>query len=546
MLRYVLQMLWLLACVTADPLPERGAAPEFEVVSPVLKRLTQTQYGNSLRDLLGSALVVPNDLEPDDASEGLLVLGGTVNSLSARGVEQYETAAFDVAAQVRADSDMRAALMPCAIDDAATDAAAEAENETCVSDTLEAFGHRAWRRPLEPAELLRLTTVASAARSTLGSWDDGVQYGVVAILQSPNFLYRIEVGEDDPDAAAGSSVQRRYTSVEMATRLSYFLWNSTPDAELLAAGESGELVTDAGIDAQVERMLADPRGRDGVRNFFDEMLTLYKLEDLSKDPTAYVHTSSTVGSSAREETLSLAEWLTFDEDGDYRDFFTTTTTFVDPKLATIYAVPAPSLDGFAQTELPADGGRRGFLGQVSFLALQAHPTSTSPTRRGKFIREVLFCTPLSPPPANVDTSIPEPSDSYPTMRARLEEHMSNPSCAGCHAMTDPIGLGFENFDGLGGWRATENGNTIDASGDLDGAPFNNAWGLAAAVHDNANLGPCFSRTLYQYATGHAASEGERDLINWHAEGFADNGYKVQWLLRDLVASPGFRRVGVVQ
>ena len=196
-------MLWLLACVTADPLPERGAAPEFEVVSPVLKRLTQTQYGNSLRDLLGSALVVPNDLEPDDASEGLLVLGGTVNSLSARGVEQYETAAFDVAAQVRADPEMRAALMPCAIDDAPTDAAAEAENESCVSDTLEALGHRAWRRPLEPAELLRLTTVAAAARSTLGSWDDGVEYGVAAILQSPNFLYRIEVGEDDPDAAAG-------------------------------------------------------------------------------------------------------------------------------------------------------------------------------------------------------------------------------------------------------------------------------------------------------------------------------------------------------
>lgn len=524
-------MLWLLACVTADPVPDRGATPEIEAAAPVLKRLTQRQYANSVHDLLGASVVVPTDLEPDDASGGLLLLGGTVNSLSALGVEQYEGAAFDVAAQVMADPALRAARVACDT--------AEAD---CRASTLEALAHRAWRRPVTAEERARLVAVADTAAATLGSGDSGLEYGIAAVLQSPNFLYRVELGEADPDHPG----ERRYTSVEMASRLAYFLWNTTPDDTLLADGEAGDLVTDAGLRAEVDRMLADDRAREGIRAFFDDMLTLYKLDELSKDPATYVHAGSTVGPSAREETLELAEWLTLDEDADYRDLYTTTTTFLDPKLATIYAVAAPSLDGFARTELPADGGRRGFLGQVSFLALQAHPTSTSPTRRGKFIREVLLCTALAPPPAGLNTSIPEPSADEPTMRDRLEQHMADPSCAGCHQMTDPIGLGFENFDGLGDWRTTENGAPIDASGDLDGVAFSNAWELAQAVHDNARLGPCLTRTLYQYATAHAATEGESGLIDWHADGFATNGYRVQWLVQDIVASPGFRRAGSVE
>ena len=183
---------------------------------------------------------------------------------------------------------------------------------------------------------------------------------------------------------------------------------------------------------------------------------------------------------------------------------------------------------------------------MSFLALQAHPTSTSPTRRGKFIREVLLCQSLSPPPADVDTSIPEPSTGYPTMRDRLEEHMSNPDCSVCHMQTDPIGLGFENFDGLGGWRTTENGNVVDPSGELDGVQFHDAWALADVVRADAHLAPCLTRTLYQYGTGHAAEESEQGLIDWHAQGFAESGYRIQWLIRDIVVSAGFRQVGVAQ
>lgn len=521
-------MILLLACASPDSVTEsvtpREDAPAVTPAGPVLKRLTRTQYTNAVHDLLGASIVVSDDLEPDAASGGLLVVGGTVNSLSAMGVEQYETSAFAIAEQAIADSTVRATLIPCTTED-----------EACTRTTLETFGRRAWRRPLTTEELDRITAIATTTATTLGTWDQGIEYGVAAILESPHFVYRVEIGENG-----------QYTSLEMATRLSFFLWNTTPDDELLAAGEAGDLATDAGIDAQVERMLADDRARQGVRTFFDEMFALYELEDLSKDPTIYVHMGAEVGASAREEALSLAEWLTFDEDGDYRDFYTTTTAFVDPKLATIYRVPAPSMDGFAKTELPDDGGRRGFFGSVAFLAQQAHPTSTSPTRRGALIRERIFCTPLSPPPADVDASIPEPSADAPTMRERLEEHMSNPSCSGCHLLTDPIGLGFENFDGLGGWRTTENDTPIDPSGDLDGVYFDDAWGLAQLVHDHTRTGPCLSNTLYQYATAHAATEDEEDLMRWHADGFADNGYRIQWLIQDLAASPGFRQVGVAQ
>lgn len=525
-------MIWLYACAAPGPASlataPRGVVPEVELAGPVLKRLTRTQYENTLHDLLGAGILVPDDLEPDAASNGLLLLGGTVNSLSAVGVEQYESAAFDVAHRALVDPTAHAALVACT-----------AMDEACTRATLGTFGRRAWRRPLTPEELDRITAIATTAGTTLGTWDEGLEFGLAAIVESPFFLYRVEMGEDDPDVPGG----RRYTSWEMATRLSFFLWDTTPDDTLLAAAEAGDLVTDAGLDAQVDRMLADPRAHQGVRAFFDEMLTLYQLEDLSKDPALFVHMSEHVGPSARQETLALAEWLAFDEDADYRDFYTTTTTFLDTKLAAIYAVPAPSVSGSARTELPEDGGRRGFLGQVSFLALQAHPTSTSPTLRGMFVREVLLCTPLALPPANVDTSIPASSADEPTMRDRLEVHVSDPSCAACHLMTDPIGLGFETFDGLGGSRDAENGYPIDPSGDLDGVAFSDALDFAGVLHEHARLGPCFAETMYQYGTGHATPDAEAELVDWHARGFAENGYRIQWLLGDIVASPAFRRVG---
>lgn len=319
-----------------------------------------------------------------------------------------------------------------------------------------------------------------------------------------------------------------------------------PDDELFAAAAAGSLVTEAGIAAQVERMLADPRSRAGLRAFLTDMLLLDDLDHLTKDPLVYTFMSEGLGDSAREQTLSDAERLVFDEDMDFRTFLTGTETYLDRTLAAVYDVPAPAREGFALATLPSDGGRRGFLGQVSFLALQSHATSTSVTRRGLFVREVLLCQELPSPPAGLNTSIPEMTGETPTMRDRVARHLEDPGCASCHTIMDPIGLGLENFDGIGRWRTTENGVTIDASGDLDGANFDDGWALAGAVAETNYFPSCINETLYQYANGRAVGDGETDLRDWHDEGLTVSGYRLGFLLKDIATGPAFRTVGGVE
>lgn len=515
-------------------LTPRGAAPAWEATGPVLKRLTNEQYTNSLHTVFGDDVLVSDSLEPDAEFNGLRSVGAGIGTVSPLGVEQFETAAFDVAEQVFLDETRRARVMPCTPTDVVDD--------PCADAAVRSLGRTLWRRPLTEAEAARLLTVEREAAAVLGDFWQGMVYASAAMLQSPNFLYRVELGEDDPDQPG----VRRYTSSEMATRLAYFLWNTTPDAELLDAADAGELVTDAGLATQLDRMLTDERAREGVRAFFTDMLGLYKLDELSKDPTVYLHYNEEVGALAREETLLGLDWLVWEEDGDYRDTLTTRTTFIDRKLAAIYNVPAPAREGFGQTELPADGPRQGLLGQVSFLALAAHANTTSPTRRGLFIREVLLCQDLPPPPANVDASIPEPDADAHTMRERLAKHMEDPYCASCHRQTDPIGLAFENFDGLGGWRPDDEGYPVDPSGDFDTQPFADAVGLENLLSADPDLGACLVRTMFQYSRGQMWAEADEALMDWHSQGLREEGHRVQWLLRDIALSPGFRTVGEVQ
>ncbi|MFT4978694.1 MAG: hypothetical protein ACI8S6_004604, partial [Myxococcota bacterium] len=285
---------------------------------------------------------------------------------------------------------------------------------------------------------------------------------------------------------------------------------------------------------------SDPRAVRGARAFFSEMLQLDTLDELSKDPDVFVYMSDALGASAQEETLLGVEDLLFVEDGSYLSLFTRQTAFVDETLAALYAVPSPAREGFGPIVLPSDGGRRGFLGTAAFLVPNAHAVSTSATRRGIFVRDVLLCQPIPDPPADANTAIPEVSADAPTMRERIAVHLEDPFCASCHTLTDPIGLGLENFDGLGRWRLEENGATIDASGELDGTSFTDAWGLGGAVADHARTGPCLVQTMLQYATGSLTDGLDAGLIDWHAEGFAAADHRVLWLMRDLALSPAFR------
>lgn len=495
------------------------------------QRLTASQYRAAIHDLFGAEVVVPPALEPDVPLEGFDSVGASKSTISARGVEQYEAAAYAIGNQIVADPKLLGRVLACkplGVDD-----------DTCAKTFAASAGRRVWRRPLTTAEIDRMATLVTTSAKTLGTFEKGLAFGVAALLQSPSFLYRPAVGEPDP-TTPGS---RRQTSWELATRLSFFLWNSVPDDALLEAAQAGVLDDYEQLRQQVDRMLASPKARDGVRNFVTEWLRLGELDRLEKDAKLFTTYTPDLGPMAREETLRAVEALVFDDDADFRDVLTTRKTFVTPKLASMYQIPAPSAAGFAAVELPADSPRRGLLGQLAILALYAHPTSSSATLRGKFVREKLLCQTIPSPPVDVNTALPEPTATARTLRDRVQIHFQNPSCAGCHKVMDPIGLGLEQFDGIGRLRSKENGAVIDPTGVLDGVPFVNPPALAAAIRKHRDFAPCVARKVYLYATGFAPTEAEEATITALSERFAQTGYRMKSLLAAVAESPAFRASG---
>lgn len=533
MFRYV-SWLTLLAVLNAcegeigvppDELAIEPAGP-FQAAPGQMRRLTEEQYGNLVHDVLGEDIVLPPSLEPDDASNGLVAIGSATFGISARGVDQYERAAFSIAEQALAP-ERREAFLPCLpTDDADT---------SCMEHFVRTIGRRAWRRPLTGEEIDRLLRIGLQSTDALGDIYRGFELIVATILQSPDFLFRIEVGRPGTEG-------REFTSWELAERLSFFLWNSGPDDALLDAAARGDLEGE-GLGRIVDDMLADPRATRGLRAFFTQMLGLENLDELRKDPTVFEHIGPDVGPSAREETLRLIEWIAFDRDADYRELMTTRTTFINRKLASIYGVRAPSRDGFARHDFPEDSLRRGLLGQVSVLAGHAHFSSSSATLRGAFIRRNLMCGSIPPPPADVDTSIPPPLPGAATLRDRVARHLEDPTCAGCHRLMDPLGLGLENFDALGRFRLTDNDETIDASGSLSGVEFEDPIELAEVIANSEEYPLCLSRTMYRYATGHLERPGEAASLRVINEAFEASGYRVRALMRVIATSEGFTSVG---
>ncbi len=508
----------------ARQITTESPAPPFRAAAPSLVRLTDAQYRATISDVLGETIILPSSLEPDVPVDGLLAVGASRTSISSRGVEQYEDAAYSIAEQFMADETARSRWLSCEL--------GTTFDESCARDFITSVGRALWRRPLEDEEIARLVIVTDRATMALESFQEALQFPLAALLMAPDFLFRAELGE------ATRTAERVFTDFEMASRLAFFLWNTAPDEALLDAAAAGELTSDATLADHVDAMLEDPRARDGIRSFFADMLELYKLDDLSKDPTIFVHMNAEVGPSAREETLLGVEHLVFDRDADYRELFTTETSFVNRKLAAIYDIPAPVREGFGQVTLPSD--RAGLLGQVSVLALQSHPSASSATLRGLFIRKVLLCGSIPPPPADLNTALPEVSGTARTLRERVNEHLENPSCAACHNLMDPIGLGLENYDGLGRFRLFDNDVEIDASGELAGVDYVDAQGLGEAIADSPDATTCLVRTLYRYATGHVETSGETITLRALHDDFAREGYRVRALLRSIALSRGFR------
>ncbi len=503
------------------PLSVRADDVPVEPGEFVVRRLTDAQYRNVVADLISPDIVVPARLEPDARSAGSLVRGSSQTTVSPRGVELYEAAAFTIAEQAVEDDAFQDRYLRCRQAFGSAD---------CLSKFTKSFGRVAYRRPLTTDEMNTLVGIGRNASTTLDDPKQGVIYIIATILQSPSFLFRPE----------GATDREILNAFELASKLSFFLWNSAPDTELLALAETAELTKPDVLESQVDRMLADEKARRGVRAFFIDLYELDKLDELTKATEIFPHINDEVGPAAREETLKGIEYLVFEEQGDFRDIMTTRRTFVNRKLAAIYNMPAPAREGFAMTEYPEDQPRVGLLGQVSYLAEWSHPVSTSATLRGMFVQQKLLCRLIPNPPAGVDTSIPEPSGEAPTLRDRIQEHLQDPGCASCHNLTDHIGLGFENFDGLGRFRSTDDGTAIDASGEIDGIGFSNPVELASVVRNHPSFGPCLTVNLFDYANGRESADGERDLVTALADQFALSGYDFLYLMRAVALSEGFR------
>jgi len=520
-----LGLIALAACSSGSTEVEVDAGPV------ALRRLTAEQFARSIHDVLGDHITVPSRIDPDDRRAGLLAVGASFASVTPSGFEKYEAAASDVAEQAL-DAAHRDDLVPC------QPVSATASDAECAKASIERVGRRLFRRSLTAEEADPRVSIANQSANELDNFYAGLELALTSLLVSPEFLFRVEESEPDP---ADPSIMR-VSSVSMAARLSYLLWNTTPDEDLLSAGESGALVDEDGLAAQVERLLASPRLETGIRSLFSDIYDFKQFDDglVRKDNELFPVYTQTMIAEAKEQTLrTIVAHLTADK--DYRELFTTSEAFMTRRLGVVYRVPVATAQGWEPYVFPEEARRTGLLSHVSFNALHSHPGRSSATLRGKFVREVLLCQDIPTPPANVDFSIVENTmGELRTARERLEQHVTNTACAGCHTLTDPIGLALESFDAVGMLRDEENGALIDTSGELDGVSYEDAAGLGRALRDHPALGPCLVRSLYRYAVGRDPEPGEIGLLEDLNERFAESEHSVKELIREVVLSDGFR------
>jgi hypothetical protein len=509
-----------------------------------LSRLTGEQYRQIIGDVFGPTVVVDGIFEPDPRKDGLLAVGSSSVSVTETGLEQYDALALKVATQV-VDREHRDTLLPC------KPASATTADDACAGQFFEKVGRLLYRRPLTPDELTERVSVAREASGIVKDFYAGLALSLAGMLEAPEFLFRQEMAEADPDHPG----QYRLTGLSKASRLSFFLWDTAPDAMLLAAAEAGELDTAKGLGRQADRMLASPRLEDGARAFFADMLQFDQFAELSKDAMIYPRFSPIAARDAEEQTLRTIVDHLLTRRGDYRDLFTTRKTFLTPSLAAVYGVPLAddTPNGAGESWIPfeyapADPRGAGILAEASFVALHSHPGRSSPTLRGRALREVLLCEKVPDPPANVDFTLVQDVNNpqYKTTRERLTAHRAAPTCAGCHRLIDPMGLALENFDSSGGFRTRENGVPIDASGELDGVKFSDAPGLGKAMHDNPAATSCLVTRLYAYATGRSRTKADADFEKQLAKGFADSGYQLPALMRAIATGDEFYRVAATQ
>lgn len=520
----------------APELDVQSSAPPVSAAPPQLQRLTSSRYLSTLRTLFDQegfpALRWPTQLERDTLLHGYSTVGASELTIAPRAAELYEEAALDLTGQVFADAARRRAWVGC-------EPKSSEPGDDCVRSFVQNTGARFYRRPLTTQEQDEYLTLIEKTGKDLGDPWQGLRFATVAWLQSPHVLYLVEQGEPDPDRPD----RLRLTGYELATRLSYLLWNTSPDAELLRAAQSGELLTDEGLLRQTRRLLQAQQAEPFTDQFFGEFLYLDRLDTVSKDAKQFPEWTPQLAASMRGEVLRLLRELAQSGAHDMRELFDTRTTFVNGELASHYGLPAeltPPPGIWKQIELPSTM-QPGLLGRAGLLSLFAHATVTSPTLRGKFIRQQLLCQDIPPPPPGVAVNLDvDPSGTPKTMREKLAKHRDAAGCEGCHRLMDPIGLSLEHFGPTGKYRTEDNGLPIDPSGELDGQPFADSVELAALLRQSPRIAECMTRQLYRYATAHLELRSEQEQILILGRKFAQSGFRFPQLVESLVLSEGFR------
>lgn len=486
-----------------QPLPSaETCAKSQDVERTPLRRLTRTEYTNSVRDLLNVDVSATADMPADEVTNGFDNNAGilTVSSLHAEKYVLVSEALAKLAIQ-----NLSSLTGGC-------DTAAKGE-DACALAFAKSFGRRAFRRPTTAEDERQLLAAYTAGR-TGGSYAEGIEVMLRAALQSPNFLYRLELTPSSDPAAKRIPLSQ----FELASRLSYLAWGSGPDDALLDTAARGELATKEQVAKKTRELLAMPKARPAIGGFFEQWTSTRRLAITTKLSSAFPSFSTELRDAMAKELPAFVNDVLWNGDGRLSTLLTAPVAFVSGPLAQLYGVspPAASADGSpVKVSLPANQQRAGILTQAGFLSVQGHPDQTSPVLRGKFVRAMLLCQPPPPPPADVDISLPKVEEGA-TARLRFAAHESaGASCAGCHKLMDPIGLTFEHFDAIGQYRELDNGQAIDVSGEvlatsdasLAGA-FNGPAELAAKLASSTLVRQCVATQWFRFASGRTEASGD--------------------------------------
>lgn len=514
-----------------DPASD-DAAKDALVDSTRFPRLTHAQWENTVRDLLKLAtapgLSSSFTTDPPGSTFGN---DGNLLKVTPGLWGDYQKAAETLGETVTKDTSLLAKLVP-----------SDGDVEAKAKAFIDAFAFRAYRRPLADEETAQLVGLFKQGPALTGLPDPiaaGVQVVVTAVLQSPFFEYRVEVGEKKDDGSIG------LTSWEMASRLSYSLWNTMPDDELFAAAKSGALATNEGVETQARRLLDDKRAEPMIADFHAKLFDYDHFDSLNKDATLFPDwPSSGMDKTLRTEAEMFVREVTINQKGGLSQLLTANFTFVNDKLAPLYGLSGSYGPEFQKVALDPSQ-RAGFLTQIGFLAANASPRETDPIHRGVFVNLKIICADLPPPPG-VIPPLPKDEGGTMTMRERISAHTGKNTCgSGCHGtMINPAGFAFETFDAVGKWRTTDKGKPVNAADTYpfaDGAQtYDGPVQFAKVLAARPQVHQCYSGNWLEYTYGRQKAEGDTALIERVAAA-SMSGASTKELILKLVLERSFSR-----